>query len=270
MGEVELFRRRQDALPIANRDDILSRYQRLRTAGWNLSSRLVKRLSKDVLEEGGRKLGILQGRTFVFETEDESSVLMDYCIYDVRRNGRNAIEQYLIDCPPDPESDEMLCLRSMQRATYSLFVVESVEHGLGVVVRDLMSHEVLLVVDIGLGRSARAGLFFASRMLHGDEFSRTGGAALPIAVIPADKREALAKKLFGAGTRDDEDHFDPAPLIRACLHEGCSSHVQYVDLPGQSTGQQRIPKSFPPTPLGRNSPCPCGSGKKFKRCCLKG
>lgn len=22
--------------------------------------------------------------------------------------------------------------------------------------------------------------------------------------------------------------------------------------------------------LGRNDPCPCGSGKKFKNCCLKG
>jgi len=21
--------------------------------------------------------------------------------------------------------------------------------------------------------------------------------------------------------------------------------------------------------IGRNAPCPCGSGKKFKRCCLK-
>lgn len=23
-------------------------------------------------------------------------------------------------------------------------------------------------------------------------------------------------------------------------------------------------------PIGRNDPCPCGSGKKFKRCCLAG
>jgi uncharacterized protein len=38
------------------------------------------------------------------------------------------------------------------------------------------------------------------------------------------------------------------------------------------------PMVLPPTPaqmerkpprIGRNDPCPCGSGKKFKRCCLK-
>ena len=26
--------------------------------------------------------------------------------------------------------------------------------------------------------------------------------------------------------------------------------------------------SFPPK-IGRNLPCPCGSGKKYKKCCLK-
>lgn len=36
-----------------------------------------------------------------------------------------------------------------------------------------------------------------------------------------------------------------------------------------------IPLTIPPTArqkhqgkIGRNDPCPCGSGKKFKRCCL--
>lgn len=36
-----------------------------------------------------------------------------------------------------------------------------------------------------------------------------------------------------------------------------------------------IPLAIPPTPrqkfrgkIGRNDPCPCGSDKKFKKCCL--
>ena len=24
-----------------------------------------------------------------------------------------------------------------------------------------------------------------------------------------------------------------------------------------------------PKPVGRNSPCPCGSGRKYKKCCLE-
>jgi hypothetical protein len=266
---IDLFRRRHDALPVANRDNIISLYQRLRTAGRELNNRLVQRLSRDELHEGGRKLGILRGGTLVFDTEDETSVLMDYCLYDVRRNGRNTIEQYLIDSPPDPESDEMTCLRAMQQAIYSLFVVESVERGLGVIVRDFLSQEVLLVVDMGFGSTAQPGLVFASRLLHHDGFSMTGGAALPVAVLPADQRGAMTKKLSVATTPDDDGYFDPAPLIRACLSGGCSSRVQYQEPSGHAIRQQRIPNDIRSTSIGRNSPCPCGSGKKFKQCCMK-
>ena len=34
-------------------------------------------------------------------------------------------------------------------------------------------------------------------------------------------------------------------------------------LPGQHT-------SGPATKIGRNAPCPCGSGKKYKKCCMAG
>lgn len=32
-------------------------------------------------------------------------------------------------------------------------------------------------------------------------------------------------------------------------------------------GFQQIPKTRRHTKTGRNAPCPCGSGKKTKRCC---
>ena len=106
------IQRNNDAAQIENCGEIISRYKHLRMVSLNLNQKLVKRLSKDVLYEGGRRLGILQGGTLVFNSEDETSVLMDYCLYDVRRKGRNAVEEYLIESPPDPESDEMTCLRA--------------------------------------------------------------------------------------------------------------------------------------------------------------
>jgi len=33
------------------------------------------------------------------------------------------------------------------------------------------------------------------------------------------------------------------------------------------TDGDRLPPRFQPWKPGRNEPCPCGSGKKFKRCC---
>ncbi len=251
------------------RAGIISRYKHLRAVGRNLSHKLVERLSKDVLHEGGKKLGILHRGTLVFNSEDESSVLMDYCLYDVPRKGRNAIEQYLIDSAPAPESDEMTCLRAMQQAIYSLFVVESVIRGFGVIVRDLLSNETILVVDMGFGSTAQPGLLFASRLLFHEGFAITGGAALPISVLPEDERDTITNELARTVIADTEGRFDPAPIIRSCLRQGCSSHVQYQDPTGRLIAQHRASKSVRSSKAGRNAPCPCGSGKKFKNCCMK-
>ena len=70
--------------------------------------------------EGAKKLGFLRGGKFVFENKDESSVLMDYCSYNVFRQGRNAIDEYISECAADHDSDEMACLHAMQHAAYVL------------------------------------------------------------------------------------------------------------------------------------------------------
>ncbi len=255
-------------LSIANRNEIIARYRHYRTVSRKLNDKLVRRLSKEALHEGAKRLGILRRGTLVFNSEDETSVLMDYCIYDVRRNGRNAIEEYLTDSPPDTESDEMACLRAMQQAIYSLFVVESVESGLGVTVRDLRSDENMLVVDMGFSSTAEPGLVFASRLLSLDGFSITGGAALPIAVVPAGQQDVLAKALLRTEARAN-GHFDPASLIRACLSDGCSSHITYEDPIDRAVGPRQLSSGSRSAKVGRNDACPCGSGRKFKQCCMK-
>ena len=217
--------------------------------------------------KGARNWESCNGDTLVFNSEDETSVLMDYCIYDVYRNGRNAVEQYLVDSAPAPESDEMVCLRAMQKAVYSLFVVESVMRGFGVTVRDLLSNKTIVIVDMGFGSTAKPGLVFASRLLFHEGFAMTGGAALPIGVLPEDQRQPVTQMLAKAVTPDDDGHFDPAPLIRACLEHGCSSHIQYQEPTGRLVGRQQTSGSI--GSVGRNAPCPCGSGKKFKNCCIK-
>ena len=48
-----------------------------------------------------------------------------------------------------------------------------------------------------------------------------------------------------------------------------------VDKKPTDTSKAKTPMPFKPMPrkspqkVGRNDPCPCGSGKKFKHCCMK-
>ncbi len=263
------FRGNHTPEDVADQAELVAHYKRLRAAGRKLSDKLVARLPKDVLEEGGRKLGIFREGTFVFDTEDEMAVLMDYCIYDVRRKGRNAIEQYLIESPPDPESIEMEHLRAMQHATYSIFFVESVIRGVGVTVRDILSEATLLIIDMGFASTAVPGALFASRLLRHEDFAMTGGAAIPIGAVPESEQAAVANELSRAVAVDAGGYFDPAPLICRCRQLGCTSDIQYQDPAGRPIGRTRSIESNAPRKFNRNAPCPCGSGRKYKKCCMK-
>lgn len=269
----------KDAVP----KDIVARYRRLRSIRLRLNDELVHRLSTETLKEGAKRLGILRDETFVFDNEDESSVLMDYCIYDVYRKGRNAVDQYLCDTPPDPDSDEMASLHAMQHATYTMVAVLRVEPGIGCHVRNLFTEETRLLVDIGFSKTAQPGVTMMTRLLDFGDFVVTGGAALPLGILDNDELDQWQRELC-AGVNDDR--FDPAPLIRACLQKGASSHIRYEENEGMKTqrrfdvgggaspvkisAKQRraLEKQYTSKPMA-NRRCKCGSGKMIKNCCEK-
>ncbi len=286
--------------------EIVAAYERLRPLRLRLNNELVRRLSRDVLEEGGKKLGILRRGTFVFDNEDESSVLMDYCIHDVYRSGRNAIDQYLEDNSPDSQSDEMACLQAMRNAKYAMVIVTGIEPGVGCHIRNLFTDETRLLVDMGFSKTARPGVLLATRLLDFGAFVTTTGAALPLGVLDSDESEAWQRKL-STGVYDGRE--DPGPLIRGCLERGASSHVRYEGStpsrgcddaedyrPARISPRQRrnhrglahfaesseqnlpVPLSADGSRTGskrgsakpaENRRCRCGSGKMFKNCCGK-
>lgn len=100
----------------SEREALFEEYRAARMFGLHMNNALVDRLAKDVLHEGARKLGILKKGTLVLETEDEIVVLMDYCIYNVYRNGRNAAEQYLLDFPPVKGTEDWNYFQAAQKA----------------------------------------------------------------------------------------------------------------------------------------------------------
>lgn len=278
---MDLFGMFRDKLSgTATSRDIVDQYKRLRPVQVRLNNHLAGSLTRDVLDEGGKKLGFLRGGTFVFDDVDQTSVLMDYCIYNVFRNGRNAVEQYCSDNPPDPDSDEMVCLRAMQSATYAMIAVKRVERGVGCQIENFFTEEEQLLIDMGFSASAKAGLVIATRLVNFGNYVATGGAALPLGVINSGD---LAKWRNEIRTGVDDPRFDPATLIRACLEKGASSNVRY-----QEVGKQRRSDAgvFVPSPVhsaGRtnaalnslvgksvsNRRCKCGSGKMYKNCCGK-
>lgn len=248
--------------------ELLARYKHLRQVGLELNNRLVQTLSRSVVNEGGKKLGILKGKVLTLDTEDEIAVLMDYCLHDLRRDGVNAVEQYLRASAPTPESDEWILLQALRQARYSLFATEATEPGVGVHARDLLRDEPLFIVDVGFSRSASVGMVLAARIVSPEGINMTTGAALPVGVLsPADRTRFLegVKTTFRdvdfRNLSPEESSQLATTVIRTCLKKGAAERIAYVE-PGQA------PEALPAARrIGRNDPCPCGSGRKFKRCC---
>lgn len=156
-----------------------------------------------------------------------------------------------------------------QKAFYSLFLVEKVIRGLGILVKDLRTEESHFVVDQGLGISGQTNLVLATRLLPYPDFTMTGGAALPLGVLPKQEREGLVKLAKLAMPVDRAGQTDSATLIRSAMARGASNRVRYQDVGSpmhQGSSTARKPPDDPPL---RNSKCPCGSGKKYKLCCMK-
>jgi hypothetical protein len=241
----------------------------------------MKLLPKDAFQQGGKQLGILKKKTLVFGSEDEMSVLMDYCLHDVRWDGMTTIEHCLAESPPPADSDEMLLLQALRQARFSLLAVERRESGVGAHVRDLMLDEPLFLMDVGFGKTANEGMILASRVFAPEGVYRTTGAPLLFGAATAQEMPFVLQQLRAMVPGGDYRQLSAVQhsefagkVIRACLRSGASQHISYADA-GQEKGRGRAARSWTPPEersvsprVGRNDPCPCGSGKKYKQCCL--
>lgn len=254
------------------REVLLKRYRQLRDTMRELHNELVRSLPKDTLTRCGRKLGFMVGDTLVFENEDESSVLMDYCIYEGWSGDHNAVSRFLAKQPYDPGSDERVLLTAMSHARYSLFQVESVARGVGVNCRDLLRGDGGSIIDEGLGNTASEGVVIACHLAVLPDLSMTTGAPLP---LDANRLKeiliALEGGAQGIGQVDfnNLNHQEQAELssmiIRHAVASHASSRITMVG-PRRRPGIRSPQRSSVLRP-NRNDPCPCGSGKKHKRCC---
>ena len=282
--------------------DILEQYTRMRQIGRELNQSLIKCLSEDALKTVARRLGILRKGTIVCD-EEELPVLFDHAIHDDWHNGKNAVDRYLATNPPAPGSDEETLLTAMRQAYFSIFQVKSVVKGVGVEVVDVLRDRALFVADVGFSGSARAGMAIATRVIPLNGFVMTTGAPLPVSafamkqVVAFLEEEDAVPEDFQAMPRQvwaDMAGF----VIGLCLRNSGNVHMKYLN-PGEDTNEvlKRAREGDSTGPdseddadgemeyvgsgeedqvtapihsdeqVGRNDPCPCGSGRKFKKCC---
>ena len=166
--------------PLLNYSDILARYKRMRKISFELNKVLPKYVPKEAMEATAKKLGFWQNGTLVFDNMDQSFVLFDQAIYGHFRDGKNAVDRYMDQHPPDPGSDRETVLSAKKRAFYSLFKVEEVVPDVGVHVHDIFYNRRYFLADIGFSQTTVEGVIMSSRVISLDDFIMTTGVALPV------------------------------------------------------------------------------------------
>jgi hypothetical protein len=266
-----------------NPKSLIPLYKQYREKGTELNSAILNEIPKNVPLTAGKTLGLARGKTFVFEAESESSILMDYCIYNCPWDGKYAFEWYLERHKPPPDSAEYQLLTAMRNARYGIYKVVKIRRGVGAVVEDIFRGENMFIIDIGLSRHAIKGLAFAGRLIAPENrFFMTTGAMIPL----LDEKALMAIFEFLSEMVPTPDHLKNLSreqlmdistfIIRTMLRAGAAGNILYQTTPGVALQPEPVnltpaapsPSAGPYPGTARNAPCPCGSGKKHKKCCL--
>lgn len=288
----------------ASEADRRDRYLSCRQISRGFNNAIVKSLSRDDLQRGARDLGMLHRGTIVWANEAEVAVFSDHCVYDVRRNGQSAVERFAAASEAPSGSQERLMLDAMVSARYALLQVQRPVGSVGLAVVDLFREEEAILCDVSFAATVPRGHILATRILYpaSEDFCMSSGAALP--VLPDDVME-IAEMMIRLGVRspadfarlgrEDRDRLTTR-ILRTLVSSGVTDFIAYAEpgarkredppflrllppetelnldaeqaaLSGNSRSLHRLSQIESPHRVCRNAPCPCGSGRKFKKCC---
>jgi hypothetical protein len=157
----------------------LDRYQAFREAAKALTQDVMEALvDHAVLSRAGRALDVARGHTFVFESESEMNVVMDYALYEDLVDGQSLVQRYRDQATSlSPLQRELL--DAMAHAYASLFRTTAIipaEHAL--VLTDLLGQRPdIRLIDIRFSQTAAPGMLLFTRIVPLPELNMTTGMA---------------------------------------------------------------------------------------------
>jgi hypothetical protein len=247
----------------------IEHYQRLYQSGRNLNQKILATVPREAMESIASKLGLWIRNTLVVSGESAQITLMESCCYDWIHKGTNRVEHYAMDHVPPPDSDEYELLQAYRRARFRILKINSQIEGAGVYCSDFYSGEELFVMDMALSKHPAAReMALCGRLIFINPFWMTTGAAIAtsLAIVEDIAAHLMKSDLVHDGTFTDEDEAALA-VNRILLEVEKRANMDYGDPPAACRDVPLSKAIRQTNGPGRNSACPCGSGKRYKRCC---
>jgi hypothetical protein len=164
----------------SSRAEVIARYRHLREISLQLHDDILKCVSTDAVLRQGRRLGLVSGRTWMLDDENELHYALDLAIHTGPPDKARAIDRYARSAKFAPASDEAVMLEAMCKAKFTLLCVERRHEIAGVIATDLCQRGELWLMDVGLEVSLPVDEIIATRLFRPAEFSMTCGVTVPV------------------------------------------------------------------------------------------
>ena len=216
-----------------SRAEIIDRYRQFRAISKSHNTGALKFMSTEALVGQARRLGIVRGRTFMLNTEDELTLVNDLVLY-ARQGGRTRpLDRYASSQRLSPGSDEARVLDAMLAARFVLIRVERRHPEAGLIVKDLMREDEFWLVDEGMEASAPIGFKMATRVFSPEDFHMAAGVFVPLEgalLVSAVARRPLLSRMNSHEAAGDR-RFAEA-IYREAIQAGVMERVRFQDPPG--------------------------------------
>jgi hypothetical protein len=182
----------------------LDHYQAYRNAARELNHHIMDALvERAVLMRAARALDIARGDTFVFESDAEMNVLMDYALYEDRVQGKALVQVYREQTTAlSPLQRELL--DGMCQSYTSLFRITEVQatESTLVLADRLQQREDLPLIDMMFSRTAAPGMLLFTRVVPLAGMNMTAGIAF---AFPGGSEAHLLRRYKRLGKRVKAD-----------------------------------------------------------------
>jgi hypothetical protein len=216
--------------PLPGRAEVLARYRHLREIAKRHHSAVMKFLADGAILQHGRRLGLVDGRTFILDSEDELTLAFDLAIYTAPEGRSRAIDRYARSAQLAQGSDEALVLDAMRRSRFAVIIVKRRHESAGLIVTDIYRKIDLWLLDEGLEISLPPEAAFATRYYAPDGFVMTAGVGMPVdgdlithalELAPYLRRKSPAEAI--------EDRRFAEAVYRAAIADGVMEQVRFED-----------------------------------------
>ncbi len=215
------------------REEKITRYRHLRAISKLHQNAAMKFVSRATMLDYGRRLGIVQGNTFVCDSPGELTFVFDLAIYASREGRSRGIDRYARTVHPEPGSDTALMLKAALNARFGIWRIEGRHETAGLTILDVVRETTHWLMDEGFEATAPIGSVFAGRVKAVDDFVMTCGAAVPVDVDMLAEAFAHAPNWSGRSRAAVvEDPRFAIAIFRAALQTGITDRLEFRD-PGE-------------------------------------